>query len=150
MEEDMDFEEVDYSPDPFPDQPIFGSPNPNPTFFVSPLPSVFAPSCSALVVTLPGLTTSSLHFGTLSIDSPALDCPPLSHGTLHLLAAVSPPSPSFEPNPPKDILHLSSPPPPQDQARTKVADHTARGSSNLGSIPSILLQIPRLDSSKHL
>lgn len=123
------------SPDPFPDQPIFGSPNLS--FSVSPPPFVSNPSCSAPVVTLPGLSASSLHFGTLSINSPALDCPPLSPGTLHLLDAVSPPSPLFEPNPPEDILHLSSSTLPQYQARTEAADHTTSGPSNLGYILSL-------------
>lgn len=97
MDEVMDIEELNYSPDPFPDQVIFKNPNPN--LLVS------APACSVPVVTLPGHNASSLLLSYLSIESSALDCPPLSPDTLHLLTVISPPSPSFEPNPPVGHLH---------------------------------------------
>jgi len=77
MDVDMDFEVVDYTLDPFSGQSIFGQPNPSQSLTAYTIYSASTLACTAPVVTLPGLSASSLHLGMLSIDSSALDCPPL-------------------------------------------------------------------------
>lgn len=103
---DIEEDVVDYSVDLNPYEPIWTCPidpleamtdgvqvSPFPRFSVTPPPrSDLDPS------------SSSLSFVTLSIDSPSLDCPPLSPATLHLLASCTPPSPLF------DLLPLDATP----------------------------------------
>lgn len=104
----MEVEELDYSEEPFPDRVIFRNPNLySPASGTSPT-SDSIPSSTASMVSYPGHSTTPLVFGSVSIDSPTLDCPPLSPSTLHILSAITPPSPSFDLNPPINHLHPSS------------------------------------------
>lgn len=108
MSDVMEVEQLDYSEEPFPDGVIFGNPNLySPASGTSP-PSISVPSSTASVVSYPGHNIALLVFGSLSIDSPTLTCPPLSPGTLHILSAITPPSPSFDLNLSINHLHPSS------------------------------------------
>lgn len=104
----MEVEELDYSEEPFLDRVIFRNPNLySPASGTSPT-SDSIPSSTASMVSYPGHSTTPLVFGSVSIDSPTLNCPPLSPSTLHILSAITPPSPSFDLNPPINHLHPSS------------------------------------------
>lgn len=94
----METKEVDYSEDTQPDRvifrlPCFSSMAGGPSLSLGPELLISLP-----VVTLSEHCSAPPFSGFFSLKSPALDIPPLSPGTLHILTANMPSSPSFNPH----------------------------------------------------
>ena len=100
---------MDYSVDPFPDQVIFGNPNFSMSVSDSFSTSVFTSHAVSPVVTLPGYSAVPSSSELPPVDSPGLEAPPLSSGTLFILSTYTPHSLSFDPHPPLSTI-LPTPP----------------------------------------
>ena len=152
----MEVDEVDYSADPNPYEPIWTCPN-------APLEAtpvgVHCPSFSQFTVippshSDPSPSSSCLSFTALSIDSLRLDCP-LLPATLHPLASCTSPSPPFEPSPSGDWPHqtpfelpssigfdyAAGPPHPLAISHTPPASKPVSSSSPLGCFETPVIKV---------
>jgi len=124
----METDAVDYSDEPFPDRVIFqnpsfvtGSPSAPPSPIIGPVYDHPSP-----VVSLPRLGSVSPFSGP-PCDSPALDAPPLSPGTLQFLSSHTPPSLSFDPLSSSFFLDPSVNPPAPAPSHTPCAGSRPSG-----------------------